>query len=35
MFGEAETNESDIAMSWMGMPTPLDEMMGMALSQLT
>ena len=32
MFGEAETNESDIAMSWMGMPTPLDEMMGMASS---
>lgn len=32
MFGEAETNESDIAMAWMGMPTPLDEMMGMASS---
>ena len=32
MFGEAETNESDIAMSWMGMPTPLDEMIGMASS---
>ena len=32
MFGEAETNESDIAMSWMGMPTPLEEMMGMASS---
>lgn len=33
MFGEAETNETDIAMSWMGMPTPLEEMMGMASAE--
>lgn len=32
-FGEAETNETDIAMSWMGMSTPLEEMMGMASAE--
>ncbi len=30
MFGESETNESDTAMGWMGMPVPLEEMTGMA-----
>lgn len=30
IFGEAETNETDIAMSWMGHSMPLDEMDGMA-----
>jgi uncharacterized protein (DUF305 family) len=30
MFSESETNESDTAMSWMGMPVPLEEMTGMA-----
>lgn len=30
MFSESETNESEIAMTWMGMPMPLDEMTGMA-----
>ena len=30
MFHESETNETDTAMSWMGMPTPLDKMPGMA-----
>jgi len=30
MFGDAETNETNTAMTWMGMPTPLDKMTGMA-----
>lgn len=30
MFGAAETNETDQAMSWMGEPTPLTEMPGLA-----
>jgi uncharacterized protein (DUF305 family) len=29
-FGAAESNETDIAMSWMGTPTPLERMPGMA-----
>lgn len=36
MFGEAETNESETAMSWMGMPVPLETMPGYASdAQLT
>lgn len=30
IFGKAETNESDIAMAWMGHAMPLEEMDGMA-----
>ena len=30
MFGESETNETDTAMTWMDMPTPIDKMPGMA-----
>lgn len=30
VFGEAETNESDVAMAWMGHAMPLEEMDGMA-----
>lgn len=30
MFGEAETNETDTAMGWMGMPVPLETMPGYA-----
>ena len=29
-FGKADTNETDTAMTWMGHPTPLDSMPGMA-----
>jgi uncharacterized protein (DUF305 family) len=29
-FGKPETNETDTAMAWMGEPTPLDRMPGMA-----
>jgi uncharacterized protein (DUF305 family) len=29
-FGKPETNETDTAMTWMGHPTPLDSMPGMA-----
>jgi uncharacterized protein (DUF305 family) len=29
-FGETETNESDLVMSWMNMPTPTDRMPGLA-----
>lgn len=29
-FGESEVNESDVAMSWMDMPVPLEEMPGLA-----
>ncbi len=29
-FGAAETNETETAMSWMGTPTPLDRMPGLA-----
>ena len=29
-FGESEVNESDVAMTWMGAPMPLDEMPGLA-----
>jgi uncharacterized protein (DUF305 family) len=29
-FGKPEANETDTAMSWMGQPTPLDSMPGMA-----
>jgi uncharacterized protein (DUF305 family) len=29
-FGKAETNETDTAMAWMGDPTPLESMPGMA-----
>lgn len=29
-FGEADTNETDTGMAWMGHPTPLDSMPGMA-----
>jgi uncharacterized protein (DUF305 family) len=29
-FGEADTNETDTGMAWMGDPTPLDSMPGMA-----
>lgn len=29
-FGEADTNETDTGMTWMGHPTPLDSMPGMA-----
>lgn len=30
IFGEAETNETDVAMAWMGHAMPLEEMDGMA-----
>jgi uncharacterized protein (DUF305 family) len=30
MFGEAETNETETAMAWMGMPVPLASMAGYA-----
>ena len=30
IFGEAETNESDVAMTWMGHSVPLEQMDGMA-----
>lgn len=30
LFGEAETNETEVAMAWMGHPMPLEEMHGMA-----
>lgn len=30
LFGASETNETDVAMSWMGMPVPLDKMPGLA-----
>jgi uncharacterized protein (DUF305 family) len=29
-FGESEINETDVAMTWMGDPTPLDRMPGLA-----
>jgi len=29
-FGESEVNETDVAMSWMGHPTPLEQMPGLA-----
>ena len=29
-FGEAETNETEQAMAWMGDPTPLEDMPGLA-----
>ena len=29
-FGKADTNETDTGMAWMGHPTPLDSMPGMA-----
>lgn len=32
-FDEAETNETDQAMSWMGDPTPLEEMPGLATDE--
>ena len=30
MFGATETNESDVAMTWMHEPTPIDRMPGLA-----
>jgi uncharacterized protein (DUF305 family) len=36
LFGEAETNESDSTMAWMGHPMPMDMMPGLATdAQLT
>jgi uncharacterized protein (DUF305 family) len=32
-FDEAETNETDQAMTWMGDPTPLEEMPGLATDE--
>ncbi len=33
IFGEAEANEGDTSMAWMGMPTPRGEMPGMATEE--
>jgi len=33
LFGEAEANEGDTSMAWMGMPTPRGEMPGMATEE--
>lgn len=33
IFGEAETNETDVAMTWMGHSVPLEQMDGMASAQ--
>jgi uncharacterized protein (DUF305 family) len=32
-FHESEVNETDLAMSWMGAPVPLDEMPGLAAAE--